>query len=86
MIKKIQVDREIGLTVYIPDHETNRIKTVKLGYNDYSGKYSRLKNVLFYIKNRQYFSDFESIDLNNLNRIVVNPVRMASPTAENKEV
>ncbi len=31
------------------------------------------------------FLDFDTIDLNNLDRIVVNPVRIESPTTDYKE-
>lgn len=71
LIKKIRVDREMGLTLYMLDYESGRIKAIKLGYNDYTNKYDRLKNMLFYLNKRKRFSDFDSIDLNNLNRIVV---------------
>ena len=82
LIKRIQVDREIGLTVFTFD----RIKAVKIGYNDYPSKYARLKDVLLYLRKRQDFSHLESIDLNNLNRIVVNPSKAETPTGGHKEV
>ena len=73
-IKKIDVDREMGLTIYAFDH----IKEIKIGYNDYPSKYAMLKDVLFYLEKEGGFSQLESIDLNNLNRIVVNPVKLES--------
>jgi cell division protein FtsQ len=82
LIKKIQVDREMGLTIYAFD----RIKVIKIGYNDYSNKYDRLKNILVHLKKRQGFSHLESIDLNNINRIVVHPTTMESPAGDHKEV
>lgn len=82
LIKRIQVDREIGLTIFSLD----RIKAVKIGYNNYQSKYARLKDVLLYLKKRHGFSHLESIDLNNLNRIVVNPTRIESPVGDHKEV
>ncbi|MBN1930064.1 MAG: FtsQ-type POTRA domain-containing protein [Desulfobacterales bacterium] len=69
-IKRIDVDREIGITIYAFEHS----KAIKLGYNDYPSKFKQLKNVLFYLKKRSDFSDFDSIDLNNLNRVVINPI------------
>ena len=69
-IKRINVDREIGITIYAFEHP----RAIKLGYNDYPRKYNRLKNVLFYLKKRSDFSDFDFIDLNNLNRVVINPI------------
>lgn len=81
-IKKVQVDREMGLTIYAFD----RIKEIKIGYNDYADKYERLKNILVHLKEIQGFSYLESIDLNNLNRIVVHPTTMESPARGHKEV
>jgi len=70
-IRQIQVDREIGLTVYA----FNKVKAIRLGYDNYQGKYDLLKKVLLYIKKIKDFQDYISIDLYNFNRIVVNPVR-----------
>lgn len=82
LIKKIRVDREMGLTIYAFD----RIKAIKIGYNDYPNKYDRLKNILVHLKKRRGFSHLESIDLNNLNSIVVHPTKMESPAGSHKEV
>ena len=82
LIKKVQVDREMGLTIYAFD----RIKQIKIGYHDYANKYDRLKNILAHLKKRRGFSHLESIDLNNLNRIVVHPATMESPARGHKEV
>jgi len=81
LLKVIRVDREIGITLYA----FNGIKAIKLGYNNYPDKYERLKNVLFYMEKGDMFLDFDTIDLNNLDRIVVNPVRIESPTTDYKE-
>ena len=81
-LKLIQVDREMGLTIYAFD----RIKAIKIGYNNYPNKYAKLKNILLYLKKRRGFSHIESIDLNNLNRIVVNPRKIESPAGNHKEV
>jgi len=82
LIKRILVDREIGLTLYA----FNEVKTIRLGYNDYQRKYDRLENILCYFKDEKNCSDFDSIDLNNLDRIVVNPVRIESNAGTHKEV
>ena len=82
LIKRIQVDREMGLTIYAFE----RIKLIKIGYNDYPNKYARLKNILTHLKKRRGFSHLESIDLNNLNRIVVHPTKRESPDGGHKEV
>jgi len=76
-ITLINVDREIGLTVFAFD------KTIKLGYNNYLDKYERLEKVFYHVKNGQDFSDFLTVDLNNLSRIVICPA--ATPAEEPKE-
>jgi cell division protein FtsQ len=81
-IKKIRVDREIGITL----EAFNHIKTIALGYHNYPLKYAMLKNILTYLKQKQNFPDFDRIDLNNVNRIVVNPVRSKTPGGDQKEV
>jgi len=82
LIKIIHVDREMGLTIYAFDH----IREIKIGYDNYPDKYAMLKDVLFYLKKNGGFSRLESIDLNNLNRIVVNPAKMKSVVKGHKEV
>ncbi len=82
LIKKIFVDREMGLTIYAFDH----IREIKIGYNNYPDKYAMLKDVLFYLEKNGGFSRLESIDLNNLNRIVVNPAKIESAAKDHKEV
>ena len=81
-IRRIQVDREMGLTIYAFDH----IRAIKIGYNDYPRKYAKLKNVLLYLKKRDELLQIESIDLNNVNRIVVSPTKINPPTVDQKEV
>jgi len=71
LISKIMVDREIGITIYA----FNKIKEIKLGYENYADKYDLLKKALLYIKNIDNFQDPVSIDLNNFNRVVVNLAR-----------
>ncbi len=69
LVREIRVDREIGLTLMAFDQG----RAIKLGYGAYPQKYARLRNVLFYMKQRQEFIDFVSIDLNDLERVVVSP-------------
>jgi len=85
-IESIHVDREIGLTLHASYYAPERIRAIKLGYNDYPSKYVMLKNILFHLQKRDHFPDFDSIDLNNVNRIVVNPVKVESPAGNHKEV
>jgi cell division protein FtsQ len=72
-IKKIQVDRQIGLTVYAYE----RTKAIKLGFNNYADKYAILKTIVAYLKHggALNLNDIDSIDLNNPDRIIVNLLR-----------
>ena len=81
-IKQIRVDREIGITL----EAFKQIKTIVLGYHNYPLKYAMLKNILKYRKQKRNFPDFDRVDLNNVNRIVVNPVRLKTPGGDQKEV
>ena len=82
LITRIQVDREIGLTLYAFD----QVKTVQLGYDDYPVKYDRLEKVLFHLSKRPDLAHFSSIDLNNSDRISINPVAGESIAEKQKEV
>jgi cell division protein FtsQ len=81
-IRHIRVDRQIGITV----EAFNQIKTIVLGYHNYPLKYSMLKNIMTYRNRGRGFPDFNRIDLNNINRIVLNPVNDAIPSGDHKEV
>ena len=80
-ISEIKVDREIGITLVA----FQQMKTIVLGYYNYPLKFNILKNILSYGKHRRSFPEFDRIDLNNVNRIVVNPVGKV-PSGEHKEV
>jgi len=73
-LKMIRVDRETGITL----HTISSIKTIKLGYNNFTDKYKRFKNILYYIKEKNDFSNIISIDLNNPDRVVANAVKIES--------
>jgi cell division protein FtsQ len=74
LIRHISVDRQIGLTIYAFD----RLKAIRLGYSDYIGKYHMLAKLFAYLKRQRSIFDFDRIDLNDLKRIVVNPVKTNS--------
>ncbi len=71
VVKQIHVDRLIGLTV----HAFEWGKTINLGYSNYVGKYRMLSDFFSYLKHHRSISGFKRIDLNNLRRVVVNPIR-----------
>ena len=81
-IRKIEIDKDIGLTIRINDS----IGTIKLGYDDYPNKYKRLQEVLFYFQSGKNLENVKSIDLNNPDRIVVNINTQASSARGHKEV
>lgn len=82
LIQIIRVDREIGLTLLAFGEN----KQIKLGYDDYPGKYENLKNLLLHLRARSAFPDFRTIDLNDLNRVVVHPVKTPPTGLDQKEV
>jgi cell division protein FtsQ len=81
-IRKIDVDKDIGLTI----HANNSLGALKLGYDNYPGKFKRLQEVLFYLNNNNNISTLNSIDLNNPNRIVVSLNMEKQPATGHKEV
>ncbi len=79
-IESIRVDREMGCTLYTADRWLNsdtpgQIREIRLGYKDYAAKYRKLERIISYLKEKQDIIHIDSIDLNNLNRVVVNEVR-----------
>ena len=83
-IKRIKVDRELGITIFVTTSGTEHLKKIKLGYYDYPEKFNKLEKVIFFLKENPVFSDFNSINLVNLSRIVVNPV-IVEPSSCNIE-
>ena len=81
-IRKIRVNGQMGLTLYAFD----RVRVIKLGYNDYTNKYARLENVFFYLKKKKCFTDFNSIDLNHPDRIIVHFVKDELSAGDQREV
>jgi cell division protein FtsQ len=82
-IQGIRVDREIGLTLIAFDKK----KRIKLGYDNYAGKYENLKSIIIHLKTGSGLPpDFEMIDLNDLNRVVVHPVKTPPADLDQKEV
>jgi len=70
-IKKIHVDRDMGITLFTH----NRIQAIKLGFGDYARKYRSLKNVIDYLKRHRRFLGLVSMDLNDTNRVVAQPLK-----------
>ncbi len=69
-IRIIQVDRQLGLTLYT----FGDTAAIKLGYSDYPEKVRRLEKVLAFCGKNKRFKQLRFIDVNNVNRIVVHPI------------
>ena len=74
-LRAIRVDRELGLTLVA--YAENR--AVRLGYNDYPAKYRLLRDLLAFFRTQPNVADFERIDLTDMNRVIVNPIRAELP-------
>ena len=82
IIKNINVDREIGLTL-----ETDGpVRTIQLGYGGYWKKYSRLEKILSYVEQNGEFTFIEEIDLRNPDHIVARPGIEKLSEKDKKEV
>lgn len=70
-IRAIRVDRELGLTVTaFPEGAA-----VRLGYDDYAVKYRLLADLMAFFKAHPPEVDFDRIDLTDVHRVIVNPVK-----------
>lgn len=91
-LHRIDVDREMGLTLYaffpphnlsatpaltgkagVRTHTGRSMVEIKVGFGDYESKYNRLQNIVSHLKKEKGFLSPQSIDLNDLDRIVVRP-------------
>jgi cell division protein FtsQ len=82
LIRRINVDPQIGLTLYAFENE----KCIRLGVNDYTRKLTGLKKVLSHFQRQHDSFDFTTIDLANPNRIVVFPTTAEKTADQQKEV
>ncbi len=69
-IEKITVDREIGITLQI----SGGVRSICLGYNDYSSKKNRLRRIVRYLRNTSQLKEIQSINLINPDRVILRPV------------
>lgn len=81
-IRRIQVDREIGVTVAVG--EANR--SIKLGFGQYRQKCDILKKLLAKMENDSRLNTFRVIDLFDLDRIVATLAAAVPSDADDKEV
>jgi cell division protein FtsQ len=74
-LRSILVDRELGLTLVAYTES----RMIRLGYNDYPAKYRLLQDLLAFFRDQANLADFERIDLTDMSRIIVNPVKTELP-------
>jgi cell division protein FtsQ len=82
LIKQVIADPETGVTLCIFDDK----KTVRMGYQNYPEKLERFKEILFSTAHMEQFDDADFIDLVELDRIVVAPIKAGQGSVKNKEV
>ncbi len=66
-IKKVHVDRQMGVTLTVWRDQRH----IKLGFAPYESKYQRIKQLLPHLKQSADWKGFDTIDANNPDRIVV---------------
>lgn len=91
-IQEIRVDREMGIELVIlpqneglPENEGLRVDRIRLGFHNYPVKYDHLRQLLHHLNNEEGQPEIHSIDLNNLDRMVVSPTNADSLAREYKE-
>ena len=70
-VRTIRVDRELGITLTAFDEGA----AVRLGYDDFPAKYRLLADLLAFFKAHPQAVDFDRIDLTDVHRVIVNPVK-----------
>lgn len=70
-VHAIRVDRELGVTVTAFDEGA----AVRLGYDDFPTKYRLLAELLAFFKTNPPAVHFDRIDLTDVNRVIVSPVK-----------
>ena len=86
-IREIHADPALGLTIFMADdHHPQGYRTVMLGFDDFDEKYATLQTIDAYLKKNPRYEGFQSIDLNNRHRIVVNPAGTIATEDARKEV
>lgn len=99
LINHVDVDDDTGvLLVMNPSVELHFARTIMLGFDHYSEKLLRLKEIFAYIETRKPVagdengengeegSQLDFIDLNHVNRVVVRPSKDFIPSEGTKEV
>lgn len=86
-IREVNVDPSLGLTVFLADDGQPRLyRTVMLGFDGFEEKYEALRNIDAYLLKNFRYAGVKSIDLKNLNRIIVHPMETGATEDARKEV
>jgi cell division protein FtsQ len=81
MIKTIEVDREMGLTLQID----GPIGVIKLGYGDYRTKYDRLERIFTYIKGHDSVPLIDALDVRVVDHVAACPCTDQPSEVKKKE-
>jgi len=68
-IEKVYLDKELGVSLTLKSDRGR----IKLGFDDYEAKFERFKQLRTYLAQYENWRDFQTTDLNNPERIVVQP-------------
>jgi cell division protein FtsQ len=68
-LKGIHADSEMGLTLF----GYSNGMAIKLGYEDYESKFDRLRDMMAYLRQGDRLRHVGSVDLNDLDRVVIRP-------------
>ena len=75
-LSRIEADPETGLTLVV----AHSAQQIRMGYGQYPEKLNRLKALKKRLKDGNYMHDFASIDVSDLERIVVAPQQPSEPS------
>ncbi|MBI5551570.1 MAG: FtsQ-type POTRA domain-containing protein [Desulfobacterales bacterium] len=78
-IEKVYLDKELGVSLILKSDQ----RLIKLGFDDYEAKFERFRQLRDYLARNENWGDFQTTDLNNPERIVVQ--RAGTPEAEKVE-
>jgi cell division protein FtsQ len=77
-IRRIHADHEMGISLYLSEG----VKEIRLGYGNYGEKYEKLKDIFTYLKEKQGDIAAYSIDVNDIGKIIINPIKTESFAGE----
>ncbi len=77
-IRRIHADQEMGISLYLSEG----VKEIRLGYGNYGEKYEKLRRIFTYLKEKQGDISAHSIDVNDIGKIIINPIKTESLAGE----